>query len=249
MENCMEQQLLKLIGGQLSPEDWKSWWIENEQFLSEHLSRGMYLKLKPIEHGFRWVPILHSQKNAATYFSEKGIEYEKSERYQQEYEAELNVYVEEGKKADSLLLPQIKDKNPDLFRMYPKFSASLKHTYTSSDVLSVGAPEFEIAQVEKSLNFRLPPDIREYFAVLEEIAIEGIRLELKSMRNIMVNNKLYIVLGEFWKMADGDLLLIKPETTDISSILYYCHESNKVKKLCNGMMALLENKFSYYNRQ
>ncbi len=72
---------------------------------------------------------------------------------------------------------------------------------------------------------------------------------MESLRKIDIKAKPYIVLGEFWKEADVDLLLIKPEPAEICKIYYYAHKSNTVKKLCSGMKSLIENKFSYYNRQ
>jgi hypothetical protein len=55
----------------------------------------------------------------------------------------------------------------------------------------------------------------------------------------------YLVLGEFWKEADGDLLLIKPDGAP-TPIYYYSHGSDKMKKLCGDTGDLMEKKFSYY---
>ena len=45
------------------------------------------------------------------------------------------------------------------------------------------------------------------------------------------------MLGEFWKEADGDQLLLRPGE---ETIWYYAHEQDKVKRLCNDMTELLE---------
>ena len=37
------------------------------------------------------------------------------------------------------------------------------------------------------------------------------------------------MLGEFWKEADGDQLLLRPGE---ETIWYYAHEQDKVKRLC-----------------
>ncbi|MDN4077041.1 hypothetical protein QYF52_03775 [Paenibacillus polymyxa] len=112
-----------------------------------------------------------------------------------------------------------------------------------------GASLHKIEQVEASLDFQLPSDVKKHFEVVENISIEGTRLELESLQKIDKKEKPYIVLGEFWKEADGDLLLLKPEPAEISTIYYYAHGSNTIKKLCSGMKSLIENKFSYYNCQ
>lgn len=245
----IEEQLVKLVKGELLPEDWQTWWEENENQLTEHLSRGMWLKLKPIKHGFRWVPILTSQKEAEKYLLSKGLSLERSGLYQQQYEAELDAFVNAKKEQDQRLLAQLKDQVPELFRTYPKFAASLKHIYTSDDVLDTGASSEKIAQTEEALGIQLPQEIREHFQVVENLSLEGIRLELSALYPIEIAKKSYLVLGEFWKEADGDLLLIKLETAEVGVIYYYAHGNNKVKKLCTGMQALMENKFAYYNRQ
>lgn len=245
----VEEQLIKLVKGELLPEEWQTWWEANENQLMAHLSRGMWLKLKPLKHELRWVPILTSQKGAEKYLLSKGISFTRSDLYQQQYEAELEAYVQAKKKQDQGLLAQLKDQVPDLFRAYPKFAASLKHVYTSDDVLDIGASMETIEQAEGAIGAQLPQAIREHFQVVENLAIEGIRLELSGLYPIEIGKKNYIVLGEFWKEADGDLLLIKPETAEADVIYYYAHGYDKVKKLCSGIQALMENKFAHYNCQ
>ena len=53
----------------------------------------------------------------------------------------------------------------------------------------------------------------------------------------------YCVLGELWKEADGDQLLLRPGE---ETIWYYAHEQDKVKRLCNDMTELLEKKLARY---
>ena len=51
------------------------------------------------------------------------------------------------------------------------------------------------------------------------------------------------MLGEFWKEADGDQLLLRPGE---DTIWYYAHEQDKVRRLCNDMTELLEKKLARY---
>ena len=58
------EKLLDLVEGRETPETWRSWWDEHEPELEALLNRGEFLKLKPCQHGFQWVPVLTSQKGA-----------------------------------------------------------------------------------------------------------------------------------------------------------------------------------------
>ncbi|QSF43770.1 SMI1/KNR4 family protein [Paenibacillus tianjinensis] len=249
MAEPFEKTLIQLVECELSPEEWQAWWEDNEAQLEQHLSRGIFLKLKPIKHGFRWVPVLTSQKGAIEYLSDRNIPFRSSDLYQQHYETELAAFCLAQKEQDKTQLEQLRKKMPELFRNYPKFAASLKNVYSSSDVIDGGAAVYKIEQVEASLGCQLPGDVKMHFEITENISIEGIHLELEALRRINIQEKPYIVLGEFWKEADGDLLLIKPEPAEICTVYYYAHGINSVKKLCSGIKPLIENKFSYYNRQ
>ena len=56
-----------------------------------------------------------------------------------------------------------------------------------------------------------------------------------------IHGEKYCVLGEFWKEADGDQLLLR---TGEETIWYYAHEQDKVKRLCNDLIELLEKKLA-----
>ncbi|OWA37642.1 hypothetical protein B9G55_06215 [Saccharibacillus sp. O16] len=244
----LEQALIRLAQGEWSPEEWQSWWDTHADGLAQRLPRGLWLKLKPIRHGFRWMGVLTSQKRAIEYLTQQGVSFQNSDRYQQNYLDEFNTFRLEQKHQDEAKLEALRQQIPQLFGTYPKFAASLKRVYNHTDVISAGAGTAQIEQTERLLGFRLPEDVRQYFGTVETLSIEGIRIELGALRSIELKRKTYIVLGEFWKEADGDLLLIKPEHNEMADIYYYAHTRDHVRKLCSGMTALLENKFSSYNR-
>jgi hypothetical protein len=129
--------------------------------------------------------------------------------YQQHYGAEFKAFCKIQKEQDKIQLDHLNKKIPQVFQTYPKFATSLRNVYSNSDVLDGGASLHKIEQVEASLDFQLPSDVKKHFGVVENISIEGTRSELESLRKIDIKEKPYIVLGEFWKEADGDLLLIK----------------------------------------
>ena len=72
---------------------------------------------------------------------------------------------------------------------------------------------------------------------------QGVILSLSGMFDLTIHGERYCVLGEFWKEADGDQLLLRPGE---ETIWYYAHEQDKVKRLCNDMTELLEKKLARY---
>ncbi|MDQ0047648.1 hypothetical protein [Paenibacillus polymyxa] len=163
MVEKFEKTFVQLAQCELSPEEWQAWWEENKVQLEKDLSRGVFLKLKPIKHGLRWVPILTSQKRAVEYLSARNIPFENSDLYQQHYEAEFKAFCKIQKEQDKIQLEQLNKKIPQVFQTYPKFAASLRNVYSNSDVLDGGASLHKIEQVEASLGFQLPSDVKRHF--------------------------------------------------------------------------------------
>ena len=71
----------------------------------------------------------------------------------------------------------------------------------------------------------------------------GVIVELSGTFDLTIHGERYCVLGEFWKEADGDQLLLRPGE---DTIWYYAHEQDKVRRLCNDMTELLEKKLARY---
>ena len=206
-------KLLDLAEGRETPESWRSWWDEHEPELENLLSRGEFLKLKPCRHDFRWVPVLTSQKGAIAILEKSGTAFEVSNLYQERYLAELDAFCKEQERVQRKKQKEFKANNPELFCRYPKFSKAL-------------------AQV------------REFFLLTAGIQVStGVILSLSGMFDLTIHGERYCVLGEFWKEADGDQLLLRPGE---ETIWYYAHEQDKVKRLCNDMTELLEKKLARY---
>ena len=94
------------------------------------------------------------------------------------------------------------------------------------------------------LDFTLPAQVREFFLLTAGIQVStGVILSLSGMFDLTIHGERYCVLGEFWKEADGDQLLLRPGE---ETIWYYAHEQDKVKRLCNDMTELLEKKLARY---
>ena len=221
-KESLTEKLLDLVEGRETPESWRSWWDEHEPELETLLNRGEFLKLKPCRHGFKWVPVFGSQKGAIAILEKSGTPFEASNLYQERYLAELDAFCKEQERVQREKQKEFKASHPELFGRYPKFSKALA----------------------KVLDFTLPAQVREFFLLTAGINVStGIFIELSGTFNLTIHGERYCVLGEFWKEADGDQLLLRPGE---DTIWYYAHEQDKVKRLCNDMTELLEKKLARY---
>ena len=237
-------KLLDLAEGRETPESWRSWWDEHEPELENLLSRGEFLKLKPCRHDFRWVPVLTSQKGAIAILEKSSTAFEASNLYQEQYLAELDAFCKEQERVQRKKQKEFKANNPELFCRYPKFSKALAKALEPSDEIQPAATEEQIASQESVLDFTLPAQVREFFLLTAGIQVStGVILSLSGMFDLTIHGERYCVLGEFWKEADGDQLLLRPGE---ETIWYYAHEQDKVKRLCNDMAELLEKKLARY---
>ena len=243
-KDSLTAKLLDLVEGRESPETWRGWWDEHEPELEALLSRGEFLKLKPCRHGFQWVPVLGSQKGAIAILEKSGTAFEASSLYQERYLAELDAFCEEQKRVQREKQKEFKANNPELFARYPKFSKALAKVLDPSDEIKPAATEEQIGNQERALSFTLPAQVREFFLLTAGINVStGVTLSLSGMFDLTIHGERYCVLGEFWKEADGDQLLLRPGE---ETIWYYAHEQDKVKRLCNDMTELLEEKLAWY---
>ena len=237
-------KLLDLAEGRETPETWRSWWDKHESELETLLNRGEFLKLKPCRHDFQWVPVLTSQKGAIAILEKSGTAFEASDLYQERYLAELDAFCEEQKREQRKKQTEFKASHPEWFHRYPKFSKALAKVLNLFDEIKPAATEEQIAGRERVLDFTLPAQVREFFLLTAGINVStGVIVELSGTFHLTIHGERYCVLGEFWKEADGDQLLLRPGE---ETIWYYAHEQDKVKRLCNDMTELLEKKLARY---
>ena len=237
-------KLLDLAEGRETPESWREWWNEHEAELESMLNRGEYLKLKPCQHGFQWVPLFGSQKGAIAILEKNSIAFEASNLYQERYLAELDAFCKEQERVQREKQKEFKTNTPELFGRYPKFSKALAKVLDSTDEIQPAATEEQIGNQESVLDFALPAQVREFFLLTAGINVStGVIIELSGLFELTIHGNRYCVLGEFWKEADGDQLLLRPGE---ETIWYYAHEQDKVKRLCNDMTELLEKKLARY---
>ena len=243
-KDALTAKLLDLAEGRETPETWRSWWDEHESELETLLNRGEFLKLKPCRHGFQWVPVFGSQKGAIAILEKSGTAFEASNLYQERYLAELEAFCKEQERVQRKKQKEFKTSNPELFGRYPKFSKALAKVLDPSDEIKPAAIEEQIRNQESVLDFTLPAQVREFFLLTAGIqASVGVTIDLSGLFDLTIHGEWYCVLGEFWKEADGDQLLLRPGE---ETIWYYAHEQDKVKRLCNDMAELLEKKLARY---
>ena len=243
-KESLTAKLLDLAEGRETPETWQNWWDEHETELEALLSRGEFLKLKPCRHGFQWVPVFGSQKGAIAILEKNGTAFEASNLYQEQYLAELDAFCKEQERVQREKQREFKDDNPELFQRYPKFSKALAKVLDPSDEIQPAATGEQIAGRESVLDFTLPSQVREFFLLTAGIQVStGVTIDLSGLFNLTIHGERYCVLGEFWKEADGDQLLLRPGE---ETIWYYAHEQDKVKRLCNDITELLEKKLARY---
>ena len=243
-KDALTAKLLDLAEGRETPETWRSWWDEHESELETLLNRGEFLKLKPCRHGFQWVPVFGSQKGAIAILEKSGTAFEASNLYQERYLAELEAFCKEQERVQRKKQKEFKTSNPELFGRYPKFSKALAKALDPSDEIKPAATEEQIRSQESVLDFTLPAQVREFFLLTAGIqASVGVTIDLSGLFDLTIHGEWYCVLGEFWKEADGDQLLLRPGE---ETIWYYAHEQDKIKRLCSDMTELLEKKLARY---
>ena len=243
-KDALTAKLLDLAEGRETPETWRSWWDEHESELETLLNRGEFLKLKPCRHGFQWGPVFGSQKGAIAILEKSGTAFEASNLYQERYLAELEAFCKEQERVQRKKQKEFKTSNPELFGRYPKFSKALAKVLDPSDEIKPAAIEEQIRNQESVLDFTLPAQVREFFLLTAGIqASVGVTIDLSDLFDLTIHGEWYCVLGEFWKEADGDQLLLRPGE---ETIWYYAHEQDKIKRLCSDMTELLEKKLARY---
>jgi hypothetical protein len=240
-------KFIELVSCKLLPEEWLNWWDKNKDNLTRILNSTEYLKIKPYKHDIIWVTMFKSQSGAIKYLEENNISYIKGNIYHENFVKEMDNFIKNKDKQNKLLLEKLKNELPELNRKYPKFFNSLRNNYSEDNCIKMETKK----PFEENDNIfeRLPSGIIEFFENIEKIILEGIKIDKKGLHFIVINGKEYCVFGEYWKYADGDLLLLDlDEKDDPEKIYYYAHEENKIKLLCRNIFELIEKEFVNYNK-
>lgn len=106
-------KLVDLAEGREIPESWWGWWNKHESEMQTLPNEGEFLKLKPRQHGFSWVPVLTSQKGAIAFLEKNGVAFEASNLYQERYLTELDTFCEKQKRVQREKQKEFKTKHPE----------------------------------------------------------------------------------------------------------------------------------------
>ena len=174
-------------------------------------------------------------KGAIAILEKSGTAFEASNLYQERYLAELEAFCKEQELVQRKKKKEFKTSNPELFGRYPKFSKALAKALDPSDEIKPAATEEQIRSQESVLDFTLPAQVREFFLLTAGIqASVGVTIDLSGLFDLTIHGEWYCVLGEFWKEADGDQLLLRPGE---ETIWYYAHEQDKICLLYTSRQA------------
>ncbi len=237
-------KLLDLAEGRETPESWREWWSKHKAEVERLLLFADFQQLRPRPHGFSWVPVFGSQKGAIAILERKGVPFEPSDLYQKRYLEELDAYCKEQKRVRRENRKEFQAKHPECFSRYPRFSNALAKIWDPFDEIEPAAVIERIWEREAALDFTLPSRVREFFLLTAGIRVSaGVTMELSGLFGLTIHGERYCVLGEFWREADGDQLLLRPGE---ETIWYYAHEQDTVKRLCGDMTELLEKHLAGY---
>ena len=103
--------------------------------------------------------------------------------------------------------------------------------------LSLGFSENEIAELERVQGASFAPEVKEFLRCWQRIDGDSgfgfygpdSWMTEESMRGF--GDRLYLVIGDYWRYADGDLLIM-PTSGEIDKVFLYLHEDGpKIEEL------------------
>ena len=154
---------------------------------------------------------LPAKREPSPFWKRSGTAFKASDLYQERYLAELDAFCEEQKREQRKNANGIQGQSPGVVSSLPKFSKALAKVLNRFDEIKPAATEEQIAGRERVLDFTLPAQVREFFLLTAGINVStGVIVELSGTFHLTIHGERYCVLGEFWKEADGDQLLLRP---------------------------------------
>jgi hypothetical protein len=128
MVEKFEKSFIQLAECELSPEEWQAWWEENEVQLEKHFPVAFFSNTNLSSTAFDGCPSLPAKREPSNIF-----------RRETSHVTELIAFCKTQKEQDNIQLEQLRKKMPEVLQTYPKFAASLRNVYSSSDVVDGSA--------------------------------------------------------------------------------------------------------------
>ncbi|RPE07793.1 hypothetical protein [Paenibacillus polymyxa] len=163
MVEKFEKTFVQLAQCELSPEERQAWWEENKVQLENTYPVAFFLNSNPSSTTFDGCLSLPAKREPSNIFRRETFHSKIPIYTNNTMELNSKPFRKIQKEQDKIQLDHLNKKIPQVFQTYLKFATSLRNVYSNSDVLDGGASLHKIEQVEASLDFQLPSDVKKAF--------------------------------------------------------------------------------------
>lgn len=232
-------KFIELSEGKLSPEEWKSWFSENIEHVEKNCGRTNFLKIKPSNNCSEIQNIYYGQTAAFNWLKSKNIQCGFSELYKINYEKEFENFCKIENEKRNQLKKSVDLKFGHLREIYPKLIRQLKKSFDECTRIKPGKSTDEIEAKENEFSSPFSDDLKTFFNHISLFEFEGVEINFNALDKLQFNKKDYLLLGEFWRHADGDQLLYDIES---QNIVVFAHEYDppKILKEAGTMTEFIE---------
>ena len=248
METEIITKFIDLSEGKLSESEWKLWFIKNEKTIETFCGRTAFLKMKPKESFSDKRNAYLGQLAIIDWLKSKNIKADISEIYEKGWKKEFEDFCKSEKEKEIELRKTVETNFSYLKEIYPKFFKQLSQSYSNSDTIEQGKNIDTITNKEKEFSIKFPEDLTEFYRNISKLEFEGLSIDFDELSLEIINDKKYLVLGEYWKYGDGDKLLCDVESYNI---LVFAHEFNlqKIIKQTNTFREFVEKEIVKYLKE
>lgn len=242
------EQLIRLSEGKLSAEEWLHWFTQHKESVGKICGRRAFLGMKPRDSFSDIRNLYIGQLAAFDWLQLQKVNTNLSDLYKKGWEKEFNDFCKAEKEKERQLQKTVESQFGHLKDIYPRFLKQLTKSYSTSDHIEKGADPQRIQNKEKELSIQLPEDLILFYQNISRLELEGLTIDLEELDIEIIQNKTYLVLGEFWIHGDGDQLLYHWESQKMY-ILAHEHQPPKLIKIANSLSDLVEKKWVSYLKE
>lgn len=244
-EENIISQFTALCEGKLTAEEWQKWIVDNAKIVEEICGRRYFLKIKPKASFSNKSNVYFGQTAVFEWLKTKNIDVFLSDVYKNEYEKEFDDFCKAQIKKDQAFKQAISLQFGCLKEIYPKFFNQLAENFGEIDQMEKGRTAEEIQHKEVELGVRFPHELKTFFQHISVLKLEGVEIRFEALEKYIMNEKVFLILGEFWKYADGDKLFYDVENNNILVFACECRPPKLLKK-ADTINTFLENTLLQY---
>ena len=241
--------LCRLANGEIEPDAWIEWWNRNSDWVAGVINRGHWLRLRPPQPGGFGPPCrcaFVSQAEACKLLDKWGVEYSRSDRYEQEWETHFKECCAQQeaqqKQRQRELHPILKLLAAD----FPRFVRFLRRSPEIVESMEPGASDEEIAKCESSLSAALPIPYKRFLNCCRSLKLgDTLKIGLPHMfvheppDGVELPTDGLLCFGECWLEADGDQVLFETSCID-PPVLYYAHNVPELRQVAGNFVEWVE---------